>query len=224
MSSATITATSVWSGKTQRRLKYMLWIAMALATTSVIFYSEIPLFHQPQERAQLHALRWILIPHAIAGTLAMLVGPSQFSSRIRQRYIRLHRWFGRLYVTSVGVAAPLAVLSTAYSTYPKAVYFKIAISVQAGAWVICTGIALYSVLSHRLSQHREWMVRSYAVTFTFVGTRVLQPVPAWNHLGRFWFAVAIVCITGLAVMVPQIATCLSRVASHFFRYRPDSAN
>jgi hypothetical protein len=178
---------------------------MALATISVVFYSEIPLLNMPMERRHLHALRWILFPHAVAGTFALISGPLQFSNRLRSCHLRLHRILGRLYIGSVFIAAPLAILSTAYSHYPKAIYFRVAIAVQGGAWAITTAVALLAAVNRRISQHRRWMVRSYAVTFTFVGTRVLQPIPAWNHLGRFGFAAAIVCITFLAVLVPEIA-------------------
>ncbi|WP_128915424.1 DUF2306 domain-containing protein [Granulicella sibirica] len=193
------------TAETNRRLKYALWTVMALAATSVLFYSEIPLFRQPQEKAQLHALRWVLIPHAIAGTIAFILGPLQFSSRLRRRHTRLHRNLGRLYAFSVSLAAPLAILSTAHAHYPKAIYFRIAIAIQAGAWFTATGIGIRAAMSRNIAAHRTWMVRSYAVTFTFIGTRVLQPIPAWNHLGRFWFAVAIICITCMALLTPQLA-------------------
>jgi hypothetical protein len=191
-----------------RRLFYALWTVMALATISVIFYSEIPLLRQPQERVALHALRWILLPHAIAGTTAFICGPLQFSSRVRRRSLAVHRIVGRLYVVSVLIAAPLAVLSTIYAHYPKAMYFKIAIGVQATAWAGSTLVGFILAVRRRIAMHREWMIRSYAVTFTFVATRMFQPIPAWNHLGRFGFASAIVCFTLVALLTPQIASIL----------------
>jgi Predicted membrane protein (DUF2306) len=181
---------------------------MAAATLSVAFYSEIPLLHQTAERRHLHELRWMLIPHAIAGTIAFLSGPFQFSTRLRRRHPRFHRMLGRLYVGAVFLAAPLAILSTAFHNYPKAIYFQTAIAIQGGAWFVTTAVALIAAVRRRIPQHRMWMIRSYAVTFTFIGTRVLQPVPGWNHLGRFWFAVAIVCITALACVTPQLASGL----------------
>lgn len=199
------------SSPNHRALKYSLWAIMAMATISVVFYSEIPLLHQAQERARLHDLRWILIPHAVAATVAFLCGPFQFSSRLRRRYPRSHRRLGRLYVGSVFIAAPLAISSTASHHYPKAIYFIVATTIQGGAWAITTGIAFAAAMNRRIAQHREWMIRSYAVTFTFVGTRVLQPIPAWNHLGHFGFAMAIVCITFLALLVPQIVRLSLRV-------------
>lgn len=190
---------------TAPRRKYALWIVMAAASISVFFYSEVPLLQKAEERAHLHALRWLLITHAIAGTIAFLTGPTQFSTRLRRRSIRLHRVLGRIYVASVLLAAPLAIWSTAYADYPKAIYFQTAIAVQGTAWFATTAIAFIAAIRRHIATHRQWMVRSYALTFTFVGTRVLQPIPAWNRLGRFGFAAAIVCITITALFVPQIA-------------------
>lgn len=191
-----------------RRFSYMLWAMMALATISVTFYSEIPLFHQPQERAVLHNLRWILIPHALAGTAALILGPFQFSTKLRGRNPTIHRIVGRFYVICVLIAAPLAILSTTYARYPKATYFKMAIAIQATAWIGSTAIGFMFAVRRRIASHRKWMIRSYAVTFTFVATRMFQPIPAWNHLGRFGFASAIVCFTLLALITPQIASVL----------------
>jgi len=191
-----------------RRFSYTMWTMMALATISVTFYSEVPLLHQPQERAVLHDLRWILIPHALAGTAALILGPFQFSTKLRGRNPALHRIVGRFYVICVLIAAPLAILSTTYARYPKATYFKIAIAIQATAWMVSTAVGFTLAVRRRIASHRKWMIRSYAVTFTFVATRMFQPIPAWNHLGRFGFASAIVCFTLLALITPQIASVL----------------
>jgi hypothetical protein len=188
-----------------RRSKYILWTLMACAAMSVLFYSEIPLLHKPQEQAHLHRLRWLLVPHIIAATFALLSGPFQFSSSFRSRYLRAHRIIGRMYVSSVFIAAPLAMLSTLFNDHPKLYVFVAAIFIQGTAWIVTTGVALAAAISRRIPRHQEWMVRSYAMTFTFVGTRVLQPIPAWNHLGRVLFAFAIVCSTALALSTPWIA-------------------
>src|SRR5271155_1806235 len=91
-----------------RKLKYLLWSVMGLTTIWVIVASEIPLFKRPNEQAALRAMLWLVLPHAIAGTFALLSGPLQFSSRLRRRNPKLHRILGRLYVGAVFLAAPLA--------------------------------------------------------------------------------------------------------------------
>jgi len=57
-------------------------------------------------------VRWLLFPHGLAGTVALFLGASQFSTRLRQRHARLHRILGRCYVTGVVIAAPMGIYIT----------------------------------------------------------------------------------------------------------------
>jgi uncharacterized membrane protein len=186
-------------------LKRALWIMMAAMTLSVIFYSEIPLLRQRTERAYLGTIPWLIVPHAIGGVIALLSGPLQFSGRLRRRNPRFHRVLGRVYVLSVIIAAPLAIVMSNHRHDPRAIYFVAATIVQAGTWFLVTAAAFLTARNRHFQQHREWMVRSYAVTFTFVGTRVLQPIPAWNHHSEAGFAMEIIVITFLAILIPDIA-------------------
>jgi uncharacterized membrane protein len=57
-------------------------------------------------------------------------------------------------------------------------------SMQGAAWIVCTAVAVIAARNRQITVHRQWMARSYAVTFTFVSSRVLNLVPAyWSHLG-----------------------------------------
>jgi Predicted membrane protein (DUF2306) len=46
------------------------------------------------------------------------------------------------------------------------------------AWVLTTSMALYAIHTRRIEQHREWMLRSFTVTFAFVTYRL---VSSWLH-------------------------------------------
>jgi len=170
-------------------MKVALWTVIGATTLSVTLYSEVPLLRQVKERAYLSTIPWLIVPHISGGILALLSGPLQFSSRLRRRHLRFHRLLGRVYVISVLVAAPLAV----------------AVFCQASTWIITTAAAFLTARNGYIQQHREWMVRSYAVTLTFVGTRVLQPIPAWNRHSEAGFAMEILIITFLAILAPDIA-------------------
>jgi uncharacterized membrane protein len=186
-------------------LKPVLLSVMAAMTLSVIFYSEIPLLRQAKERAYLSTIPWLIIPHALAGVIALISGPLQFSGRLRRSRTKLHRVLGRVYVVSVFIAAPLGVVMSNHRHDPHAIHFVVANTVQAGTWLIATTAAFLTARNRHIQQHREWMVRSYAVTFTFVGTRVLQPIPAWNRHSETGFAMEIIIITFMAILVPDLA-------------------
>jgi hypothetical protein len=46
------------------------------------------------------------------------------------------------------------------------------------AWVTNTGMAVWCIRQRQIEQHREWMIRSYVVTFAFVCFRLVNQ---WLH-------------------------------------------
>jgi uncharacterized membrane protein len=186
-------------------MKVALWVMIGAMTLSVTLYSEIPLLRQVKERAYLSSIPLLIVPHVSGGILALLSGPLQFSSRLRRRHLQFHRALGRVYVVSVLVAAPLAIALSNHRHDPRAIHFFVATCCQAGTWLIATMAAFLTARNGYIQQHREWMIRSYALTFTFVGTRVLQPIPAWNRHSESGFAMEIIMITFLAILIPDIA-------------------
>jgi len=76
---------------------------------------------------------------------------------------------------------------------------------QAGAWVICTTAAFLTARNRQMVQHRQWMIRSYAVTFTFVSSRVLNLWPVyWSHLGDVLSAVGVIAFTLFSLLIVEI--------------------
>jgi uncharacterized membrane protein len=200
--SATITEVATPSVPRRRWTKPALWATMGVMTLSVILYSEIPFLQFPEKHPLLRADIWILIPHILGGTLALILGPVQFSNRLRRRNLKLHRMLGRVYVYSVFVAAPLGIIMATHSHNRM---FTLAISIQSGTWLLATAAAFLCARNRQIQQHREWMVRSYTVTFTFIATRFPRPIPAWRHMNTPTFAMEIVCMTFLAILISDIA-------------------
>jgi hypothetical protein len=55
------------------------------------------------------------------------------------------------------------------------------------AWLATTGMALYGVRKRNLLLHKQWMIRSYIVTFAFVTFRIITdylPYEAWWGISR----------------------------------------
>ena len=113
---------------------------------------------------------WLVL-HIVGGIVALLAGPLQFSAAVRRRYLTVHRWTGRLYLVSVAVsvASAIRILLLPHSSFG----FRIGIGGLALAWVATTGLAYAAVRRRQIALHREWMIRSYVVTFGFVVFRLL---------------------------------------------------
>src|SRR3984885_9495685 len=125
--------------------------------------------------------------------------PINFSSRIRQRHLQLHRIFGRIYVISVFVGSFTGIaLAAGLPGLPGT-------SMQAAAWMVCTTAAFITARNRQIAQHRQWMARSYAVTFTFVSSRVLNLWPRyWSHLGDVLSAVGVIAFTLASLLIVDL--------------------
>jgi Predicted membrane protein (DUF2306) len=53
----------------------------------------------------------------------------------------------------------------------------------ATAWVSTTTLAYLAIRRSLIDQHKEWMIRSYVVTFAFVTFRVIQPALQAARIG-----------------------------------------
>ena len=197
-------SSTLLAGKTSgSRFKTILWISLGITTlfvfitSEVLLFTDYPMYHA--YRLQVIADRGLLIPHTLAGIFALLIGPINFSSRIRQRHLMLHRILGRIYVVSVFVGSFTGIaLAWGRPGLPGT-------SMQAAAWMICTTAAFLSARNRQIVQHRQWMARSYAVTFTFVSSRVLNLVPAyWSHLGDVLSAVGVIAFTLASLLIVDI--------------------
>jgi hypothetical protein len=72
--------------------------------------------------------KWALIGHISCGLLALVFGPFQFWKAFRNKYLTVHRWSGRIYLTAILIgtisSTPLAWTST------KQVNFSWALALQ----------------------------------------------------------------------------------------------
>jgi uncharacterized membrane protein len=191
-SKATVERSSWWCSK------YLLFAAIILMLAYVIPHDESFLVH-PKDPIWEHyePFKWWLLPHGIAGASALLLGPMQFSDRLRNRFRRLHRVVGRIYVAGVFVAAPLGVYIQYFQERtgdPRS--FSIAAAVDAALSVITTGIAMVFILQGKVQEHRQWMTRSFAVVLVFLEVRVIGGVSGWENLDDHanetivWFCLA----------------------------------
>jgi len=114
---------------------------------------------------------WVLV-HVAAGAVALLTGPVQLWLGVSQRVMRVHRRLGLAYVTSVGIGSVAAFYLAAHTNLGWV--FGVGITGLGIAWVVTTSLAVAAIRRGFIQQHREWMIRSYVVTFGFVTFRAFS--------------------------------------------------
>jgi len=188
------------------RPKYFLFAFVGLMLAYVLRHNESFLIHRSDPVWQHYQpFKWWLLPHGLAGACALLLGPMQFSDRLRRRFTKLHRVMGRIYVGAVLIVGPIG----AYIQYfeermggPRS--FSVASAVDAALLMLTTAIAFAFILNGKVQQHRQWMTRSFAVALVFLEVRVIVGVTGWEKLGTPAIETAVWCCLAFSILAADI--------------------
>jgi len=167
------------------RPKYFIFGFIGLMFAYVLFHNERFLINsQDPNWPHIQPFKWWLLPHGLAGACALILGPMQFSDRLRKSYPKLHRVIGRFYFVGVFCAAPLGTYIQYYEErLGSGRTFSFAAGADAALWITTTAIALAFILKGNVQQHRQWMIRSYAVAIVFLEVRFVAGITGWENLG-----------------------------------------
>ncbi|MBS1812233.1 MAG: DUF2306 domain-containing protein [Acidobacteria bacterium] len=193
--------------KAKFNAKHVVFSVIAMMTVYVMFHNERFVI-QPENPAWQHyaPFKWWLLPHAIAGTLMYLSAPLQFSERLRKRFPTLHRIGGRLYVLSVFIVGPTGAYIQYFEErmgFPRS--FTVLAVVDAALLMGTTLLAFVFAYRRKIAQHRQWMIRSYAVALVFVEVRFVLGVTGWEQLGVEMVQAVIWSCLALALLFADLA-------------------
>ena len=148
-----------------------LTLAMLLALTFFVG-AALPYLISPAYNSGLYdGKRFPLLLHILGGAVALLTGPIQLWLGLADRRMHLHRRIGMAYMLAVGASS----IGAFYlATHPTGGYwvFGAGLVGLGVAWVTTTGLAFLAIRRSLVTEHKEWMIRSYVVTFAFVLFRI----------------------------------------------------
>jgi uncharacterized membrane protein len=121
-----------------------------------------------------------LIPHMAGGLVAITAGLIQLWLGATQRTGALHRNLGRVYLAGVAVGSAGAFF-LALTIEPRYFAYASGLFMLGTAWVLTTWMGYASIRRRAIERHREWMIRSYTVTFAFVLFRLVDQLLTHWH-------------------------------------------
>ena len=101
--------------------------------------------------------------HIVPGILFMILGPLQFSSTIRARHLRWHRFSGRVFIVC-GLVIGISALVMSFGMPAIGGANQAAATTLFGTFflfALCK--AFWHVRRHEITLHREWMIRAFSV-------------------------------------------------------------
>jgi len=159
-------------------------LLLLTAVTAILFVAgaALPYFLSSSFGPPEYAPRrgWLLM-HIVGGMIALLTGPVQLWLGLADRGMAWHRRMGIGYMTGVAVGSFGAFYLSTHTDFGWV--FGAGLFGLAVAWVTTTTLAYLAIKRSLTDQHKEWMIRSYVVTFAFVTFRVIQPVLQAAQIG-----------------------------------------
>jgi uncharacterized membrane protein len=159
------------------KLHKLQWLVLAMsvgvAAYALVAYSLVPLgsLVHPQMKLAFEAHRVAILTHIFCSALAMVLGPWQFVPGLRARRPVLHRWSGRLYLLAGVVPGGITGLYVSSFAFGGAIN-QLGFAALAVLW-LASGVQAYrTIRAGRVSAHRQWMLRNFALTFAAVTLRI----------------------------------------------------
>ena len=150
-----------------------LWWVMLVMSLAIVGYGATYFLSMPRAP---HFARYILPLrlHIAGGMGALLLGPWQFSERLRARALNVHRWMGRFYLLEVGLGSIAGFVMACVSS--EGLPTHLGFGILAVLW-FATGLEAYrSVRKGDIQAHREWMIRNFALALAAVTLRIELPL------------------------------------------------
>lgn len=135
-------------------------------------------YHEAEEDIGWFNARFVKHPvytflHLFPGLLFMILAPIQFSSHVRTRYIRFHRWSGRVLLCSaipLGVSAFFFGLLMPFGGASE----SIAIVTFATLFLFTAVRAFLAIRRGNVARHREWMIRMFSIAIGVSTVRIVD--------------------------------------------------
>lgn len=125
---------------------------------------------------------WVF-PHIVLGIVATIIGPFQFIAKIRNKYLKTHRQLGRVYI----ISTVLSGISGMYMATTSGVNLPYAVGLfmLGVAWSTSSIMAFISIKNRKVDLHKDWMIRSYLITFAFVSFRFVEDILMSLKIGSY---------------------------------------
>lgn len=154
----------------------LFWF-FSLAITLFAFAVLLMVSASGLERAAPHLAHYALdhrlplFTHMIFGPLALGLAPFQFWPWLRNRFRHVHRIIGYTYAVSIALAGLGALLLL--PRFEGTPWATAGFGLLALVWIGTTARAVLLARAGRTQFHREWMMRSAALTFAAVALRLM---------------------------------------------------
>ena len=189
--------------------KYTLPAALLFLTAIPVIMAaarsvQIPLGTIPEDTMRLMSTHISLWLHVVAGVGFGLIGPIQFGRVLANRFGRLHKILGRIFVVS-GLFLAFSGSKLVWSHHGQSTPALDITRIVAGfGLVFALGRSMYQIFNKNIPRHRAWIIRAYAVGMGSSGVAFIL-FPIYIVTGEFSLQFSHMCQCPVDFVVDRIA-------------------
>lgn len=152
-------------------LAFFSFLMIRLSLPYMAMRSDIDFLQTKQNVYHIGYWRYSFYTHVFTSCLVLIAGFTQFNSYVLQRYPRIHRWMGWVYLVTVTcISGPAAFLMALHAN--GGLPARASFTLLAFLWVVSTFCAGYWAMRRRFAVHGAFMFRSYALTLSAITLRL----------------------------------------------------
>lgn len=155
----------------------MLLLSLGVAAYATIAYAAFPLgsLVHPEMKTNFENHRIAVYLHIFASSLALVIGPFQFSKRLRANRPQIHRLLGKAYLGLGVLLGGLAGLLMAAFAY-GGISSNLGFGALAILWLYTGARAYWAIRHGDIASHQQWMIRNFSLTLAAVTLRIYLPL------------------------------------------------
>lgn len=148
-----------------------LTLQMARISAAYIPYNtDVGFLRIKQDYIEIDHWRIAFFVHVYTSIWVLLAGFTQFSEKLRSKYPKSHRIIGYIYAADVLlITGPAGLLMGFYAN--GGLTSRVAFVTLACLWIFCTAMAVVKARNGDYVAHRDYMIRSYALTLSALTLR-----------------------------------------------------
>lgn len=159
---------------------FFSYLLIKISLQYIPFDTDVAFLRIKQDVINIPFYKLSFFTHVYTSVFVLPAGLTQFSVYIRRNYPVIHRYSGWMYsVVVILLAGPGGLYMGIYAN--GGLISKISFVMLAVMWISFTAIALIKAIKGDYKEHREFLIRSFALTLSAITLR------AWKYLLVFLF-------------------------------------
>src|SRR3954454_21343714 len=151
-------------------LAFFVWQMARITLPYIPYNTDVGFLRIKQDYIDIDVWRTAFFVHVYMSIWVLLAGFTQFSKRVRNGYPALHRGLGYIYAIDVlFITGPAGLIMGFYAN--GGITSKVAFVTLAVLWITCTAMAVKKAKEGDYDAHRDFMIRSYALTLSALTLR-----------------------------------------------------